>query len=424
MNRLVIIGNGFDLAHGLPTSYKDFIDDYWQQISKSFYRHLNKQQYVDELIEVSYEFNTRYHDVFYSISSEIGEVKCYENFCDFIQKYSRRSNPIVYEDMNGSKFRFKNNFFKILNEKNSKNWVDIENEYYYQLKKIVKSKCLDVTKSEEYWRKQQMEKIEKLNNEFDEIKKLLEVYLFEKVINKYDFKIEDGNSVLKIFFPDKLEGEKITNYLDEFPIEDESEAKSNMFMLTDTIQNYSDNFQTSMMYKVIFLNFNYTPTSKLYIDEIKKRWQQSEIINIHGEVKNDEHPIVFGYGDEMDEDYKTIENFNDNCLLENIKSFQYLNKSNYKRLLDFIKQFGKFQVFILGHSCGLSDRVLLNTIFENENCRSIKVFYHKKDNEKDNYTEIVQNVSRHFNDKTLMREKIVNKTLCQPLPQIKLPKIE
>jgi hypothetical protein len=32
MNRLVIIGNGFDLAHGLPTSYKDFIDDYWKGI--------------------------------------------------------------------------------------------------------------------------------------------------------------------------------------------------------------------------------------------------------------------------------------------------------------------------------------------------------------------------------------------------------
>ena len=25
MNRLVLIGNGFDLAHGLKTSYKDFI---------------------------------------------------------------------------------------------------------------------------------------------------------------------------------------------------------------------------------------------------------------------------------------------------------------------------------------------------------------------------------------------------------------
>ena len=41
---------------------------------------------------------------------------------------------------------------------------------------------------------------------------------------------------------------------------------------------------------------------------------------------------------------------------------------------------------------------------------------------KDNYTEIIQNISRHFNKKKLMREKIVNKTLCKPLPQIQLPK--
>ena len=29
MNRLVLIGNGFDLAHGLKTSYADFINWYW-----------------------------------------------------------------------------------------------------------------------------------------------------------------------------------------------------------------------------------------------------------------------------------------------------------------------------------------------------------------------------------------------------------
>ena len=81
----------------------------------------------------------------------------------------------------------------------------------------------------------------------------------------------------------------------------------------------------------------------------------------------------------------------------------------------------KFQVFIIGHSCGLSDRTLLNTIFEHNNCRSIKVFYHQKENGTDNYTEIIQNISRHFNKKKLMREKIVNKTLCQHLPQIQLP---
>ncbi len=28
MNRIILIGNGFDLAHGLPTSYADFIRYY------------------------------------------------------------------------------------------------------------------------------------------------------------------------------------------------------------------------------------------------------------------------------------------------------------------------------------------------------------------------------------------------------------
>ncbi len=30
MNRLILIGNGFDLAHGLKTSYHDFILDYFK----------------------------------------------------------------------------------------------------------------------------------------------------------------------------------------------------------------------------------------------------------------------------------------------------------------------------------------------------------------------------------------------------------
>ena len=71
----------------------------------------------------------------------------------------------------------------------------------------------------------------------------------------------------------------------------------------------------------------------------------------------------------------------------------------------------------MGHSCGLSDRVMLNTIFEHENCRSIKIFYHKKKDGTDNYSDIVQNISRHFKEKSLMRRKIVNKSLSIPLPQ-------
>ncbi|MFK7749345.1 MAG: hypothetical protein AB8B65_13195 [Kordia sp.] len=119
-------------------------------------------------------------------------------------------------------------------------------------------------------------------------------------------------------------------------------------------------------------------------------------------------------------DYKLIEDMDDNEYLKCLKSFQYVQNSNYKDILRYIDS-EKFQVIIMGHSCGLSDRVLLNTIFEHENCRSIKVYYYKN-GDYDNYTEIIQNISRHFNDKKLMRTKIVEKTLCEPMPQIQLPK--
>lgn len=42
MNRLVIIGNGFDRAHGLPTSYQHFIDDFWKNIKVSHQKDLYK----------------------------------------------------------------------------------------------------------------------------------------------------------------------------------------------------------------------------------------------------------------------------------------------------------------------------------------------------------------------------------------------
>ena len=35
MNKLIIVGNGFDLAHGLKTSYKDFTEWYLEKIINS-----------------------------------------------------------------------------------------------------------------------------------------------------------------------------------------------------------------------------------------------------------------------------------------------------------------------------------------------------------------------------------------------------
>lgn len=35
----------------------------------------------------------------------------------------------------------------------------------------------------------------------------------------------------------------------------------------------------------------------------------------------------------------------------------------------------------------------------------------------DNYIDIIQNISRDFNDMTLMRDRVVNKGYCRPLKE-------
>lgn len=63
MNRLVIIGNGFDMAHGLKTSYMDFINWYWNQRVNTFVGNTTKvsEDMVEELMP-GFEY---YHTVNY-----------------------------------------------------------------------------------------------------------------------------------------------------------------------------------------------------------------------------------------------------------------------------------------------------------------------------------------------------------------------
>jgi hypothetical protein len=406
MNRLVIVGNGFDIAHGLPTRYCDFINSYWSDIfTKIKDDKVFDIEYEDNFIELN--INLRYiSDI--KLLADFREVNSYLDFKQFLKKCSeegRRLNPF-------SSLKFHNSFFQIINHHHSiQNWVDIENEYYKLLKK-----CLD---------EKENIKVRILNEEFEQVKNLLEIYLSENVYKQINFLKPNGeiDKMKKIFdiwnrFTDK------DNFYEEFSKEDKKEVE----YYSNKLRKYNISGKSDLSEFIIsenieienlFLNFNYTPTIDAYIQSLEntdmKYYGNSTNLQIHGKLDDKINKINFGFGDEMDKRYQEIEEKDDNEYLKNIKSFQYLQTSNYKQLLDFVES-KKFQIYIMGHSCGISDRILLNTLFENPNCRSIKVFFYE--NEKgNNYTEIVQNISRHFNKKKMMRDKIVNKSLCQPLPQ-------
>lgn len=164
--------------------------------------------------------------------------------------------------------------------------------------------------------------------------------------------------------------------------------------------------------KIMLLNFNYTKTADLYMPD-----KSNSIVNhIHGELSNRES-VIFGYGDESDDEYKAIVKQNDNEYLKHIKTNRYLEDDKYRQLLSFIHS-APYQVCIMGHSCGLSDKTMLNTLFEHKNCVSIKPYYYVNEQGKDNYLDMVQNISRNFTNPQLMRDRVVNKTFCEPLPQL------
>lgn len=407
MNKLVIVGNGFDLAHQLPTSYKSFINYIWSNLVKSYDRpEFNCLVVLKDGLREQIEFECQnYNEFRSSIKSVLPK--------DFYFKENGRgykSFRIIFNNMvdrQDISFEFKNKFFEYITvQLDIENWVDIENCYYSMLIDLANNKKLFNINS-----------VKQLNEEFGQIKDLLKYYLKNEIEPKIKgrYKFIANENLINIFAYKyiNLAGNNNHPYFLEF----NPDLREDLVKF-DSIFNEIGNDRIKY-HEIMFLNFNYTSNVTNYVVAINSfdyyEFGTAHEIQIHGDLYKENNKINFGFGDEMDDNYKMLENKNDNEYLENIKSFQYLQNSNYKKLLNWVEA-NNFQVFILGHSCGLSDRTLLNTIFEHHNCKSIKIFYHKH-NTGDNYKEIVQNISRHFNKKALMRSKLVDYSLCVPLPQ-------
>lgn len=325
---LVLIGNGFDLAHGLKTSYSDFIGNYLGKIVKDV-NHYGKYEDDDWTIDVPHI---------------VGSARAAITPNDLMQSTRGVSctNLFLVE------------IWKLAMSKTQKSllWADLEGIYYKRIRDLV-----------EYHDKLRSKSIVDLNRGFETIKNLLIEYLVAENISVNKM-IDNGEQP----FLHKLKG-----------------------------------IWESQKHESLVINFNYTSTLKLYDDE----FGPDNIINFHGSLDNMEfNPIIFGFGDTKDDHYTEIENLNDNRFLKYSKSIEYLNTNNYQQLLNFIDRGAilKYNVHVIGLSCGITDRVLLNTIMEHDNCESIKVYHYR---DRSNFIETVTNISRVFNDKQKFSKRLI-----------------
>ncbi len=351
MDRIVLIGNGFDLAHGLKTGYND-LQSWLKTHASSSYRFMNE----------------------YSSGNEIGGGI----FSEGINFPRRKYYPLIFEGIADP--------WLIVNEYGNLNYHSERNSIYFKhlceegedtiFWKDLESLYFDLLIEH----KNSADSIHLINEEFEHLKNLLQKYL-----------ISLGEGVIA--------KRGIANLLFEEP-------------------QYV--FSTRPWDQVSFITFNYTHTLNTYLnsDNYKIGYQGRttsgpnylDPIYIHGKLSDPESPIIFGYGDEDSEDYKKLELIGKDELLKNFKTFQYLRSNNYHQVLGLLENPHKqpasegIYVQIVGHSYGLCDKALLRTIFQHENVKYIEAVYYKDEAQ---YFKNLYNISRIFDDNTLMRKKVL-----------------
>ena len=376
MNRIILIGNGFDLAHknatlkeeGLKTGYTDFMDNFW----KNELEFVNKKE--AKIISTQKEQT----------------YSAYEDNFIIVRKDKEIKNV---EELKQKVVNYKNKFLgAMVKEPRIQNWVDVEEIFYQELVKCWKIRRDNL--EEDFFNSA----IRKLNRDFEAIKDCLEDYLYKNC----QIVVDDNTKV--------VDGYKFQPQM-----------------------SIIDNLSEGKYDKTLFLSFNYIDTekhynTKEYQDNFNKAPELSfsnNVIHIHGRLKD--NTMIFGYGDELAENYKDIENLNDNEFLTYIKSIRYCETNNYKNLEEFIELKDdngdnmKFDIYIFGHSCGNCDRTLLNKLFEHPNCNKIKVFYWQRNSSTNDYDVILKNIFRNFElkNKDLFRSRVIK---GEPLVDYKEPK--
>ena len=89
MNRIILLGNGFDLAHGMETSYRQFIDSYWEECITEIHKLAVNIKYENDEIIIE------------SRPMEKIPTDSYEKFSKALEDYNK-------------KILFKNKFFEII----------------------------------------------------------------------------------------------------------------------------------------------------------------------------------------------------------------------------------------------------------------------------------------------------------------------
>ncbi len=403
---MLIIGNGFDLAHKLPTSYKDFL-----QFVEEANNYCHNFSFKNPNIMEKYKKEKKYFDFFIDVKKQ--DLEKGTNKFKFIDKIYELSKDNLWFYYFVKKSKENNLYLK-------ENWIDFESEISRIVKfldklNIEKNSFLltnnDLFREEEPFFKIDGNQKTILSESFELFFRTNFNYPSPLNATTYKFKVKDFE-LFKTTLIDDLN--KLIRCLEIY--------LSFYINSLDTgvrIPEIIDLAKNNMDY---ILSFNYTDTFERFYDSIRNNKDDKDLFYdyIHGKasLKNDVDtcPLVLGIDEYLDDTEKNI-NIE---FIQYKKYFQRIYKKTgceYISLLEDLKELNDFankkeqeknntliesttkkeviplNIYIFGHSLDITDKDVLYKLIMHGNTKTT-IYYHDDDSYKKQIANLVRVLSQ------------------------------
>ena len=351
---ILVVGNGFDLAHGLPTKYSDFLDFMTLYITK-YHRGWVRWGLVDDNDTDEGKWKNRrwsfYHAVLESLKSNVSAQakQLFEKYCDDF-------HALITNEKSLKNFQFNSFLRYCLHEYSYKktlngdfNWIDIEDEIQRfilalepEIKTLSELKNISVRVRNCINYENVDAKLFFIPTITDALisKNIPDEYLKQAVFGLLFGELEKFNTLLKLYLKTTMKT------LD----------KSNRhFLINSHSTNLSQGTQRGTEINHV-LSFNYTDTTAMYVPKEKIRF-------INGNL--DSSKIILGI--ENPDLSKTSEFCKNNMHLffKNTQRVLYNSSREYEQWVTVLKYAKNketssgIDLHIIGHSLAISDRYIL-----------------------------------------------------------------
>lgn len=378
--KILLIGNGFDLAHGLPTSYKDFLD-FCKMVRELYtYPIIDNEYNQKKLID----WNTDK-----TIKSKL--LECYENRKNCFEDKITTQCKELDELYDCIKENVWINYFLEREKSIGENWIDFESE----ISNVVQA-------------------IETLKGYIERDEDVLKIKDTKQQTIIYFLKIAK-KSLQDVFNLKRIDG-----FIEDISIELDKLIRSLEIYICEFVNEIDiikENDDIKTITPDYVLSFNYSNT----YERIYGQSKEVTYDYIHGkaDIENnvDTCNLVLGIDEYLEDDK--------NDKLEFIafkKFYQRIYKSTDSTYMKWVEQIKKYpevnhNLFIFGHSLDKTDRDILKLLICNDNVTTKIYYYRKNKNDKKELGKLIKNLVRIMGQDELISRTMREHKTIEFIPQ-------